>query len=54
MYTVILAFCREKIYPKDADLTTREVLETAKKGYAEGSFFETNDHASTNRVQTIE
>ena len=53
MHTAILAFYREQIYLKNADITAREVIDIVKKGYAEGSFFETNDHNSRNRVQNI-
>ena len=53
MHTAILTFYRELIYPKNSDLTMREVIDIVKKGYAEDIFFETNDHHSRNRVQTI-
>ena len=53
MHTTILAFYREKIYPKNADLTAREVIDTVKIGYTEGRFFETNDHNSRNMVQIV-
>ena len=53
MHSEILAFYMEQINPNNADLTAPEVTDTAKKGYAEGSFFETNDNNSRNMVQTI-
>ena len=53
MNTAILAFYREQIYPKNTYLTAREIIDIVKKGYTEDIFFETSDHNSRNRVQTI-